>query len=368
MKREIISGPQLVFLLIPVVTATEFMSVPGVIYQYAKEDAWISYLLSLVPAIWAILVFTTLALRNPGMSFTQYTEKILGKWLGKIVGLLYIYYLFVYVTTITDENMTFITLFALPHTPRVVTISSFLLVCGVGAWLGIEALARCSEFLVPLSIVFALIVSVLLMTQMVPQYLLPSLGHGIRPIFQGAIVPSAWAGEFFILGFLLPYLNVPHKSRKYSLLGLLFVMLIMLMVIFESIMVGGPLTSQLKYAYYAAVRYVSIGNFLERIDPVVLSVWVYIGFIKAAVFLWAFATCIAQVFGMSNYRMLVIPVSLLSIAGCFWIFSNAFEMSHYLATTFPASGLVSQNLIPTLILLVDVVRTRKRGQYEPMSA
>lgn len=358
---------QLAFILIPLIVATELMSVPGVIYQFAEESAWISYLLSLVPGIWAVLVFSTLAMRHPGKTMIEYTEIILGKWLGKIVGLYYMYYLFVLCTTISDEIMSFITLFAQPQTPRIITITLFLLVCGIGAWLGIEVLGRCSEFLVPLNIIFVIIVSILLLPELNPDYLRPVLGHGLRPIFQGAIMPSGWSGEFFMLGFLLPYLNNPQKGRRFSFVGLGLVMIIMLIIIFEATLIGGPITGHLNYAYYSAVRYVSMGEFLERIDPVILGVWVYGGFLKTAVVLWAFALCTAQVFGLKNYRILMVPLSILVIVGSLWIFSNKYELDNFLSFTFPVQGLVTHNIIPTLILVVDLIRFRKRGNYEQVA-
>ena len=368
MVKEKISSSQLVLLIIPMIIATEFMSVPGVIYQFAKEDDWLSYLLSLITGVWAILVFTTLASRHPGMTFPEYLEKIMGKWLGKAVSMFYMYYLFLYVTTISDEVMSFITLFAQPKTPRMVTLGLFVAVCGIGAWLGIEVLARCSELLIPLSIIFSVVIAALLLPEMVPNFLTPVFGRGIVPILQGAVVPSGWAGEFFLLGFLLPYLNDPSKARAFSFTGLLAVALIMMLVIVVSTTVNGPLTGQLKYAYYNAVRYLSIGEFLERIDPVIVGVWVYNGFLKTALFLWAFVLCIAQVFGVVKYRFLALPVTLLSIVGCLWAFSNAVDLSNFLTFTFPTESLVTQDIIPTLILGVDLIRSRKREKYAKVVA
>lgn len=354
--QEKVSPAQLMFILIPFVTATELLAGSGLSAQFAKQDAWISMILSSVGGVLPAFIMTALANRYPHMTMLEYSEKILGKWTGKLVGLCYVYTLFIHETNISDELMSIITLFTNPHTPRIITIIMFAVLSGMAAWLGIEVIARCSEHLVPFVIVFLLIVFLLLIPDMDPKRLQPVMAHGLTPILQGATIPSAWMGEFVFLGFLLPYIHDSKKTRTFIFLAVGIDVLIMTVITLVTLMVDGPLITKFSFPFYAAVRYISIGGFLARIDPVILAAWVFGGFIKESVFLWVLAQCISQLFELKNYRAIVIPTTLMIIVGSLWEWTNAPDMMNWIMYTFPLFSFVVDILIPSLLLLVDSLR------------
>ena len=65
------------------------------------------FLLSSVTGLWTIGVYTVLASRHPGRTMIQYVEDIFGEWIGKLIGLYMMYYLFLYVCTVSDELKEF---------------------------------------------------------------------------------------------------------------------------------------------------------------------------------------------------------------------------------------------------------------------
>ena len=354
--QERISNTQLMQILLPLILATHILSGPSFAAQYAKQDAWLSILISSLTGFGTVLVMTSLALRYPGMTIMEYSTKILGKWIGKLVGVAYAYFLFTFPTIITDEAMSYITLFSNPRTPRILTIAIFLTLCGVAAWLGIETIARTSEVLTPINIILVLITLLMLIPDMKPELLQPVIGHGFTPILQGAIIPSGWMGELLYAGFLLPYLTDMKKARHYLVSAVGIITVIMMIITLVTTMVLGPLTAKFVFPFNGAIRYVSFGGIVERIDALLLGVWIFGGFIKDAVFLWIFCLCLSQLFGVKQYRVLLVPVTLISIAGSLWMFTNAPDMAHYHMYTFPELSFVLDILIPTLLWIIDSLR------------
>ncbi len=354
--QERLSNAQLMMILLPLILATHILSGPSYAAQYAKQDAWLSILLSSLTGFWSVLAMTSLALRYPGMTIIEYSTKILGKWIGKLLGVAYTYFLFIFPATVTDEAMSYITLFSNPHTPRMVTIALFLTLCGVAAWLGIETIARSAEVLTPINAVLVLITLLMLIPDMKPELLQPVLGHGYAPIFQGAIIPSGWMGEFVFAGFLLPFLTDAKKARYYTLSAVGTTTVIMMTITLVTTMVLGPLTAKFAFPLNGAIRYVSFGGVVERIDALLLGVWIFGGFIKDAVFLWMFCLCLSQLFGIKQYRALVVPVTLISIVGSLWFFTNAPDMTKFLMYTFPELSFVLDILVPTLLWIIDSLR------------
>ncbi|MCL6547781.1 MAG: endospore germination permease [Alicyclobacillus sp.] len=360
MAEERIHTRQFALMSIPMIIATEFMIAPSASAAYAKQHAWVSVFAGSATALWTVWVLTALAKRYPGQSIAQYSQVILGKWGGRLVCLLIAYHLLMWTGTIADEIMSFVTLFAQPRTPRLVTMGLFVVLCTAAVWVGIEAIGRCADVVVPLNIIFVLLVSVLMIPDMNQEYLKPWFGDGVRGLLQGMVVPSGWASEYFLIGFLIPFVNEPQKVRKAALVSVGVVVFFMTMLTIESLMVNGPLTAKLAYSYYSAARDVSIADFIERLDPVMISVWVFGGFLKESVFLFCLCLCVSQMCGLSSYRTVVLPLALLTVVTGFWLFPNAFEMRRFLVYTFPVAAFVLHNLLPTVLLAVDMVRPKPK--------
>lgn len=338
------------------ILATEILSGAGYAAQFAKNDAWLSIALSTLAGVWPVLIMTSFASRYPGLTLMEYSTKILGKWVGKLLGGFYIYFLFILLTTITDELMTYVTLFTNPRTPRTVTIALFLVLCGIAVWLGIEVIARSAEVFLPFIIFFYGISILMLIPDLKPEFLQPVLGHGLTPVLRGAIIPSGWMGEFVFVGMLLPYFNQPQKVRRYTLISVGTTTLVMLLTTLVTIMVVGPLTGKFIFPFTSTVQYISFENFIERIDALILGLWIFGGFIKDAVFLWVFCQSVSQLFGLKDYRVLVVPVTLSVFVGALWVFTNMPEMTRFLMYTFPALVFTIAILIPTLLWSIDSIR------------
>jgi len=87
-----ISGFQTIPMLINLVSATAVMIVPGITTSIAGRDAWITPILALIPTIYQAYLTGNLGKRFPNMTLIQYLEVILGTWIGKIIGILYIFF------------------------------------------------------------------------------------------------------------------------------------------------------------------------------------------------------------------------------------------------------------------------------------
>ncbi len=356
-----ISQWQLMMLLVPLIIATEILPVTDLSAKFAHQRAWLSMIPATFTGIWSIWVMTTLYFRHPGRSIVEYSIDIFGNWLGRIVGVIVLIQTLTYSSKVAAEALTFVSMFALPRTPKYIILLIFIVVCGTAAWCGLEVIARCAETFVPVLIVFFILVFISLIPNMHPNFVRPIFGpYWIKTVFQAAIVPSAWFGEFLVLGFLLPFLSSDKKVRKTAYGVLLFLGVFMSLIALQSTMVSGPLTEKLTYSYYVTARYISLGDFFERIDPLIVSIWMYGLIIKEAICVFVFSLCIVQLTGLSDHRLVVIPVTLLSAVTCLWFFPNLAELRAFLTYTFPIDGFLIQNILPSFILLVDMIRSVAR--------
>lgn len=353
---EKITGNQLGFLIFTFVVSTLILSVPGVMVAFAKQDAWMSVFPASITGIISIWVMTTLANRYPGLTIMEYSTQIVGKWLGKIFGFYFSYYLFFFISSTVNEHAGFIRTVLLPRTPSFVGVVTILILAGLAVFSGIEVIGRCNEVLVPIIIILLIPLFILSIGDSDPGQLKPVLGEGIMPVLKGAVVPSAWMSQFFFLGWLLPYLNQPQKARKASMIALLCMVILIVVIDLVAIMVFGPISGRLNFSFLRVIEYIGIVGSLERMEALAISVWIMGIFVKVSVLLFMFCLSVSQLFDIKNYRGIVSPVTLLSIIGSVWIFKNAAEFQAWITHSYPILALFTQTLLPLSLLIIDTIR------------
>ncbi|HEU4962457.1 MAG TPA: GerAB/ArcD/ProY family transporter [Bacilli bacterium] len=62
------------------------------------------------------------------------------------------------------------------------------------------------------------------------------------------------------------------------------------------------LTSQLQFPSFLAFAYISVIDFLERLEPVAFVIWLVCGFFKIAVCLYVAAVALAQTVKVREHR------------------------------------------------------------------
>ncbi|MFC5648683.1 endospore germination permease [Paenibacillus solisilvae] len=352
---EKITGTQLGLLLYIYVLSTLILSVPGVMVKLAKQDAWLSVFPSALTGLLTIWVMITLANRYPGLTIIQYSSKIIGKWPGKCLGVYLSYYWFSFIGVLLYGHAGYVHTFLLPITPIWVGTLTILILSGLAVFAGIEVIGRCNEFLTPIIIAFLIPLFILAIGDSDPGQLKPVLAEGIVPVLKGAFVPSGFMSQFFLLGWFLPFLNQPKKALKISLISLLGIVLFLFVINLLTIMVLGPITGKLNYAFSSLIQYIGVQGSFERLEAFTVTIWVMGLFVKLSVTLFMLCYSLSQLFGIRSYRDIIAPVTLLSMVGSVWIFKNSAEYQSYISI-YSFNAFFTQNLLPLALLLIDSLK------------
>jgi uncharacterized membrane protein YkvI len=149
-EKGIINTKQFVWLLFIIITTFAVMQIPGMLIMQAGRDAWLSVLGAWFLDVLLALVYAYMGIRFPGENFVQYSITILGKYLGRMVGILFpLFFLLVCTLVLRGLGQLINTVF-LPRTPlNVILVSSYLVSALIGRK-GIEVIARMTEILGPL--------------------------------------------------------------------------------------------------------------------------------------------------------------------------------------------------------------------------
>jgi spore germination protein KB len=357
-----ISAAQMGMMMYPTIIATAVLLVPAITARHAKQDMWLSPLWASFVGFLTVYIAVRLHQFYPQKTLIEYSEDILGKFLGKAVGLIFLFFYLHASGLILREYGEFVVGNFLFHTPLVVVMGSMILVCSFAVRGGVEVIGRLAELSVPVVVMFILIIIILLIPDMEAKNMFPIMEKGIMPSLMGAIVPQGWFSEFLLIAFLLPYVADQNKGKKWGMISVTAVMLTLSFVNIASLFVLGGITDHFVYPVASAVRYISIADFLEHLEAIITALWVVGVFLKISVFYYASVLGTAQWLNLSDYRPIVFPMGFFILLFAVWSAPNLMELTRFLGSSFPFYILSVQAGIPLLLLFIAKWHKRTNNQ------
>jgi len=358
-ERGKISSSQLAKMMYLSILSTYILVAPAFISQYAGRDMWISPLWASLVGMLTVAIAYALHTRHPGQTVIQYSVTLLGPFLGKLVGFLYLFYYLFLSGVIVREYGEFVIGAFFTRTPIVVVMGSILLISAFAARGGVEVVGRLAELFVPVFVAVVALFIVLILPELDPKNMLPILEHGFAPSLKGAFVPQGWMSELFLLAFLLPFLTDRQNGMKSGLIVVVFVTATLTIANLATLWLFGDITSRLTFPTYRAVQYIDVAQFLQNIDALVMALWVSSVFVKIAVFHYVLVLGTAQWLGLSDYRPLALPLALLVLIMAVWSAPGFSQLLRFIGTALPVYKTVMQILLPLVLLLVSALRRRR---------
>jgi spore germination protein KB len=361
MNTEKISGLQLFYLMTGYVLGTAIILGLGL---SSKQDAWITILIGMSGSLLLMAVFTQLAAYYPGDSLVEMLPKIIGKFLSYPVFLLYIFHFTYSAARASRELGDLIVTTILSETPIFVVIASFMLLMIYCLRGGVETFARMAEIVFPVYIFSLILIWILLFSvdQFDLKNLTPILGNGLKPVLKEAI-PAAINfpfGETIVTMMLFPYLGNKKHARR---IGMSIILLGGLLLTVNSIMMisvlGPEIYSRDIFSLLAATQMVSVADFLERFDALVILMMVAGVFFKVGAFTFAAAVGISQLLRLKQNRSVILglgsiipPLSLVTASS----FVEHIEIGFYYYIPYIHTTL--QIILPFLFLCIAFIRKK----------
>ncbi|MDF2963588.1 MAG: spore gernimation protein [Paenibacillus sp.] len=358
LEKGKISAFQMGVILYPAVLGTGFLALPTLTAQYAKNDLWLTGILASFIGFIAVYMATQLHKLYPNMSVIQYSEHILGKIPGKLVGFIFFIVNLHMSGIITRQYAEFVTGSFLFKTPILLVISFMILLCAFAVRGGMEVLARCAVIFTPM-FTLPMFILLLLIPDLDIKYIFPVLSHGMIPVLKGTLTPQAWVAEFFLMSFFLPFLSNPEKGREWGFISLSMVILTLTYVSLLTLFLLGPDTGNKVYPILIAFRYISFGNIFENMEVLLLAMWVVGNFIKIAVFFYVTALSLGQWLNLSDYRPVVFPIGIQIVALTLWDIPDFTRLAEHLKYVGPYFIPSVYTCIPLVLLIAAVLRKRK---------
>ncbi|WP_338788379.1 GerAB/ArcD/ProY family transporter [Metabacillus sp. FJAT-53654] len=304
MKHEKISPLQLFYVILGFQIGNTFVFGLG---GGAKQDAWLVILVSMLGGFILMLVYTKLSNYYPDDTLIQMIPKIIGKFLAIPFILIYISYFTYLAARACRDFAEILAASMLVKTPLVVVIGSFMVLIVYCFRGGIESFSRMGEAVIPSYIMALSIIWVLLLTveEFDIKNLTPILGNGPKPILK-EVFPKVLTfpfGESIIITMFFPYLNNMGRKGIVGMAAILFTGVLMTVNLIMVLSVLGPeIYSRDFFPLLTAARMVSIADFLERFDALVILTMLAGVFFKIGGWTFGSAVGIAQLFKLKQNR------------------------------------------------------------------
>lgn len=356
-----IDGRQATFLLITIIVSEGILFMPATVTALSGQDGWLSILAALPVALGIGCLWVALGKRFPGKTPFEYTEIILGRVLGKIMGCIYFWGWIEVASHILREYTSLLNAVFMPETPLLVFV---LLGAGISLYAtysGLETIVRINQIFMSPMLIAIVLIFLLDIPQMNINNLLPVYDSGFLPIIKGTFAPVFYFGHLILLSFLIPYLNRPQESFSILLRTVLACWLFFEISVVGSTLVFGPAVASVYYSpVLSSARMVHLANFLERLEVLLMIAWLTGGLIKISINLWVAALGLAQLLKLKSHRPLIIPVGLLVANFSILFHSNFIHLFDFITVVYPFYAAFTYLLLfPAGLLLIAVIRGLK---------
>lgn len=353
-KQIQISSYQFTVLLIGFILGSTVIIVPG---SQAGQAAWLAYILGWLGGFFLFFLYLTLYQRHPGKTLVEINQILLGKWVGNLLSIAYIWY-FIHLGSLVLRNFgEYVVTVSLPETPLWFMIILSVLAVAYSVKSGLEVTSRTAELIVPFTFIFNLGVSMILIPYMEFKNLLPFLPNGITPVLRASLSVITFPfGETIVFLMIFPYVNKGKNIKKSFITGFILAGALLLVAIFRDIMVLGETGIERKiFPPHLATKRIPGLN----LDPIIGVVFYITGGTKVCVCYLAAVMGIAQLTNSKDHRVFVYPIGVLIVGLSIWFYPNIAEMLRWAIEVWPFYSIPFQIIIPVMLLIISFLKGNK---------
>ncbi len=324
-----ISSAQMLGLLVVARLTPLTIGVPFLTGVEVPQDAWIGALVGAALSIPPLLLVAHLGSKYPGQTIIEYSQKLLGAYPGKALGLVLVWYWLGGAAVTARSTGEAYAVGVLSRTPLIVVTGAMVLISAQSARCGLEVTARIGQTVAIAVLGILLLITPLPYSTMHPENLLPVLPKGFGTVIDSAATNLAFYMQLIISGMLIPYTSRPKEAGRVICFAVLITSLLAVILTTSVVLVFGPTAPTLVLPTLSLARQISIGQFLERVEVISLTAWTVTSALKTSLFLWASATGLAQIFGLKRFQPLVYPLASLVLTFSIVFFQSLLEVHLY---------------------------------------
>ena len=306
-----ISSRQLMLLILTSITGSIFFGAVRLITTYAGAQGYMAITGGCVLSLVMVFLSTKVGSRFPRQTPFEYSELIFGRFIGKLVGVTIVLFFLLLGSLILRSLGDFLISAILPATPLSSAISLMFILIVVGAYLGLEALARFNEGFYPIILLSWVIVLMAISPRIDLGWFRPLLGIDPGRLISATLVSGTLLMDSLLIILFYPYVSDQKVILKYCTWSVIVGALILTALQVTVVGFFSPaLAKTLTFPVLQLAQNASLGVFLERIEALYLAVWIVGTFMRVAIIYYAASLGLSHIVGWKNHRWYVLPIAI----------------------------------------------------------
>lgn len=332
------------------------------VLHIARQDGWISMLLSLALSFIPLLIYYLLLNHDSKLNIVGLSHKYLGI-LGKVLMLVLTIFILFQGSMVLWNMVNFISSQYLYQTPLVVISILFMIAILYLTNKGLTTMGRSGIVMFIINLALFLLAFFSLVPKIHTNELFPMFESGIFPIFHaGGISISYNVLPLFVL-LIIPKDNIKDNKKMVSsfLKMYVFLFITLFLVIFTvTTIFGVELATLYQYPEFHILKTINIGNFFQRVETVLSVQWIFDSIMAISLYMYFIKTSIQQTFKMKKHDFLILLIiSILLIILTSNVFSNNTIAENFYMDILPILNGIFFGILPLLILIIVKLRKNK---------
>ncbi|MBQ3415736.1 MAG: GerAB/ArcD/ProY family transporter [Clostridia bacterium] len=258
-----------------IIVAHTILSLQRNILALTKSATIINLIyVSLIAILIAYFIFKLLT-KFPGLDLIDISEFLGGKLLKNIIGFIFISFFTITCSLLLRSFCESLKVIYFPLTDVTYIILIFLVALALSNRLNFTAPFKANTLIMPIVFVSIIFLMISNINNFTPERIFPIFGDGIKQTFGIGIVNLYSFSGIVYLYFLPPLLKEPKDFKKISLISIsICAIYLTLCVAILLFMFSFLINTNEILPLYNATRYISFGNFFQRLESIFLLLWI----------------------------------------------------------------------------------------------
>lgn len=357
MKIRITAG-MLMALIINMMYAKGIGVTQGMAAREAGSEIWVSTFFAVLQGACVAWLTAAAIVKCGDKALIDGAGYAMGKWAGKVAAVISFVFFTGAFATIMLTFVFHLMDYFLPQFPTISFILVALWVGGLGAYHGLEVMARTAF----VGVFTILLLNISLMIGSLTEFDIRNLA----PMFEYGVWKSVWASRHFdtdwamgtmAAGIVIPLVSKGDSWSRASVVGVLAGGLLVLMwPILETGVLSAEVTGQYVVSCMQLARSAHLGFFIQRYEMIMIAFFATSSLVQIMVCLFCASHSLSKIIGLKDYRPMLIPACLLLGASSYWVVSDHTRAMTFAQYYWPPVALGVAVLLPAVLLLAGAVK------------
>lgn len=357
-----ISRFQLWLLLINFLIGSAIIFIPSAVISIAKQDAWVAMLLLIVIGSLFIILVSTLSKLHFGKTIVGINKEVLGKKLGLIVSFSYVWFYILLSSILLREIGDIMKVITLNDTPLLVINVLMSVLVFYAIYYGLEVYARSNEIFSLVAFIGFLLTMILITPIMEIDRLKPMLDVGANSIIKGMLTTIGFTfGEMAVFFMVIPFVNnTKHLTKILVGSGIIAGLSLFLLVIASILVLDVLEAGSSIFAPITLARLIRVGDFLTRVEIIFYFAFFSTLYIKMCLTFYASVLAFSEIFKLSFYRPVIIPMLIITISLSLILSDSIVEFIDFTSNAWLPLTFIFSFLIPAILLILTLIKKKKK--------